>query len=124
MTTIRWPRLSRAGAAVLGTGIMGSAMARNLVTAGPPTTVWDRSAAVTRAARGGGGGGAPPRPTRSGTPRWATTMLPDAEVVESVTFAAGPPPFAPGAEWAQMGTIGVSADRRGWLLDWAGVGWT
>ena len=29
--------------AVLGVGIMGSAMARNLVAAGLPTTVWDRS---------------------------------------------------------------------------------
>jgi 3-hydroxyisobutyrate dehydrogenase len=33
--------------AVLGTGIMGSAMARNLVSAGLPTTVWDRSPAAT-----------------------------------------------------------------------------
>ncbi len=29
--------------AVLGTGIMGSAMARNLVSAGLHTAVWDRS---------------------------------------------------------------------------------
>jgi 3-hydroxyisobutyrate dehydrogenase len=29
--------------AVLGTGIMGSAMARNLVSAGLRTAVWDRS---------------------------------------------------------------------------------
>jgi 3-hydroxyisobutyrate dehydrogenase len=34
---------SRDGVAVLGTGIMGSAMARNLAAAGLPTTVWDRS---------------------------------------------------------------------------------
>jgi 3-hydroxyisobutyrate dehydrogenase len=33
--------------AVLGTGIMGSAMARNLVSAGLGTTVWDRSPAAT-----------------------------------------------------------------------------
>ncbi|HEY3907266.1 MAG TPA: NAD(P)-binding domain-containing protein, partial [Streptosporangiaceae bacterium] len=33
--------------AVLGTGIMGSAMARNLIAAGLPTTVWDRSPAAT-----------------------------------------------------------------------------
>ena len=33
--------------AVLGTGIMGSAMARNLVSAGLRTTVWDRSPAAT-----------------------------------------------------------------------------
>ena len=33
--------------AVLGTGIMGSAMARNLVSAGLRTTVWDRSPTET-----------------------------------------------------------------------------
>jgi 3-hydroxyisobutyrate dehydrogenase len=33
--------------AVLGTGIMGAAMARNLLAAGLPTTVWDRTAAAT-----------------------------------------------------------------------------
>ena len=35
------------GVAVLGTGIMGSAMARNLIAAGLATTVWDRSASAT-----------------------------------------------------------------------------
>lgn len=33
--------------ALLGTGIMGSAMARNLVRAGFSTTVWDRSPSAT-----------------------------------------------------------------------------
>ena len=33
--------------AVLGTGIMGAAMARNLLRAGLRTTVWDRSASAT-----------------------------------------------------------------------------
>ena len=33
--------------AVLGTGIMGSAMARNLVAAGLRTTVWDRAPEAT-----------------------------------------------------------------------------
>ena len=33
--------------AVLVTGIMGSAMARNLVAAGLHTTVWDRSRSAT-----------------------------------------------------------------------------
>ena len=37
------------------------------------------------------------------------TMLPDADIVESVMFAGGPPRFARGAAWAQMGTIGVGA---------------
>src|SRR6201981_3232468 len=53
--------MSEIAVAVLGTGIMGSAMARNLVAAGIPTTVWDRSPAALEplVAAGGGGGGAP-----------------------------------------------------------------
>ena len=35
--------------AVIGAGIMGSAMARNLVAAGLDTRVWDRSSAATAA---------------------------------------------------------------------------
>ena len=38
---------ARPAVAVLGSGIMGSAMAGNLVTAGLRTTVRDRSAAET-----------------------------------------------------------------------------
>jgi phosphoglycerate dehydrogenase-like enzyme len=34
-------------AAMLGTGIMGSAMARRLVSAGFPVTVWDRSVSAS-----------------------------------------------------------------------------
>ena len=40
--------------AVIGLGIMGSAMARNLVTAGFPTTVWNRSPAAAAALGGVG----------------------------------------------------------------------
>jgi 3-hydroxyisobutyrate dehydrogenase-like beta-hydroxyacid dehydrogenase len=39
-----------AAVAVLGTGIMGSAMARNLAAAGLTTHVWDRDASATVAA--------------------------------------------------------------------------
>jgi glycine/D-amino acid oxidase-like deaminating enzyme len=40
--------------AVLGTGIMGSGMARNLAAAGLPTTVWDRSPEVAAPLAGAG----------------------------------------------------------------------
>jgi 3-hydroxyisobutyrate dehydrogenase len=40
-------RAGRVRTAVLGTGTMGSAMARNLAAAGLATTVWDRSPAAT-----------------------------------------------------------------------------
>lgn len=38
---------ARAVVAVIGAGIMGSAMVRNLVAAGLNTRVWDRSASAT-----------------------------------------------------------------------------
>jgi 3-hydroxyisobutyrate dehydrogenase-like beta-hydroxyacid dehydrogenase len=40
--------------AVLGTGIMGSAMTRNLVAAGLNVVVWDQSAEATAALAGAG----------------------------------------------------------------------
>jgi 3-hydroxyisobutyrate dehydrogenase len=95
--------------AVLGTGIMGSAMARNLLAAGLPTTVWDRSAAATAPLAGAGAVAAASASDAIRDAQVVITMLPDADIVESVMFAGGPPPFAPGAAWAQMGTIGVSA---------------
>jgi 3-hydroxyisobutyrate dehydrogenase len=96
--------------AVLGTGIMGSAMAHNLLAAGLPTAVWDRSPAATTALRGAGA-------TVAGSPREAVagartviTMLPTAEVVESVMFDGRvTEAFPPEAVWAQMGTIGLAA---------------
>jgi 3-hydroxyisobutyrate dehydrogenase len=99
----------RARVTVLGAGIMGSAMARNLLAAGLPTTVWDRSPAATAplAAAGATAASSPLDAIRAA--QVVITMLPDAAAVESVLFAGGLPPFAPGAVWAQMGTIGVPA---------------
>src|SRR5579859_1207970 len=99
----------RNAVAVLGTGIMGSAMARNLVAAGLPTTVWDRSPEATTPLAAVGAVPAASVPDAIRDARVVITMLPDADVVESVLFADGPPPFAPDAVWAQMGTIGVTA---------------
>ncbi len=99
----------RTSVAVLGTGIMGSAMARNLLAAGLHTTVWDRSPEVTAplAAAGAVAASSPQDAARDA--QVVITMLPDADAVESVMFADGLPPFAPGAVWAQMGTIGLTA---------------
>ena len=72
--------------AVLGTGIMGSAMARNLVSAGLRTAVWARSPRRPRRY---------PMPGRvvAASPAEAArdahvviTMLPTADVVNSVIF--------------------------------------
>jgi 3-hydroxyisobutyrate dehydrogenase len=96
--------------AVLGTGIMGSAMARNLAAAGLITTVWDRSEQATTpllAAGARAAGSAAEAVRDAGV---VITMLSTAEVVESVVFGEGvAEAFARGAVWAQMGTIGVTA---------------
>src|SRR5262249_57538161 len=99
--------------AVLGTGIMGSAIARNLLGAGLPVTVWDRAAQVTaRLAQDG----ARPAGSAAEAVRDAAvviTMLPTSAVVESVMFGEHVvEALAPGTAWAQMGTIGVEATEQ------------
>jgi 3-hydroxyisobutyrate dehydrogenase len=95
---------------VLGTGIMGSAIARNLAAAGLRTTVWDRSpeAAAPLAAAGALVAKSPVDAVQDA--RVVITMLPTAEAVSSVIFDGRVAhAFAPGTVWAQMGTIGVTA---------------
>jgi 3-hydroxyisobutyrate dehydrogenase len=99
---------SGAEIAVLGTGIMGSAMARNLIAAGLQCAVWDRSAEVV--AQLGEVGGLPAQSPAQAVrgARVVITMLPTAAVEDSVMFGGGVvDELAPGCVWAQMGTIGV-----------------
>jgi 3-hydroxyisobutyrate dehydrogenase len=96
--------------AVLGTGIMGSAMARNLIAAGLATTVWDRSPSATVALAQAGARAAPSAADAVADARVVIMMLPTADAVTSVLFDSGVArAFALGAACAQMGTIGVSA---------------
>jgi 3-hydroxyisobutyrate dehydrogenase len=95
--------------AVLGTGIMGSAMARDLIGAGLHTTVWDRSAAATAALAEAGAQVAGSAADAVAGASVVITMLPDADAVSSVMFGGAVAAFADRAVWAQMGTIGVSA---------------
>lgn len=98
------------GVAVLGTGIMGAGMARNLMAAGLRTTVWDRSPAVTAALAGAGVSVAASAAEAARDAPVVITMLPTADIVSSVVFDGGVcDAFASGAVWAQMGTIGVEA---------------
>ena len=94
--------------AVLGTGIMGSAMARNLVAAGLRTTVWERSPEATARLANAGAlvAASPQEAVREANV--VITMLPDANAVNSVV-PDSLQAFAAGAVWAQMGTIGVEA---------------
>ena len=96
--------------AVLGTGIMGSAMARNLISAGLRTTVWDRSPAATAPLADAGAAAAASAAEAVQDADVVITMLPTAEVVSSVIFDGGvAAALARGAVWAQMGTIGLEA---------------
>jgi 3-hydroxyisobutyrate dehydrogenase len=95
--------------AVLGTGIMGSAMARNLVAAGLRTKVWDRAPEATAPLAAVGALVAASPQDAIADARVVITMLPTADVVNSVMFDHGLAAFTSGAVWAQMGTIGVTA---------------
>jgi 3-hydroxyisobutyrate dehydrogenase len=101
---------SSTSVAVLGTGIMGAAMARNLLKAGLRTTVWDRSPSAT-APLVQAGADAKTSPTEAVRDADVViTMLPTAEVVNSVMIDGGVVlGFAHGTAWAQMGTIGLAA---------------
>ncbi len=103
------PGQSGPAVAVLGAGIMGSAMARNLVAAGLRTTVWDRSAAATSTLAEAGAAVAPSAAEAVTGAQVVITMLPTAAVVDSVVFGEGvADAFPEGCVWAQMGTIGIT----------------
>jgi 3-hydroxyisobutyrate dehydrogenase len=96
--------------AVLGAGVMGSAIARNLLAAGCRVTAWDRSApaAALLAEAGAAAAGSAPEAVRDAG--LVITAMPTGDAVNLVIF--GPAmleAFPPGCVWAQMGTIGVEA---------------
>src|ERR1700728_4606074 len=103
-------RSDRTQEAVIGTGIMGAAMASNLIAAGLPTTVWDRSPDATAPLADAGARAAASARDAAGEAQVVITMLPTADVVTSVMLGGGVAgALADGAVWAQMGTIGVTA---------------
>jgi 3-hydroxyisobutyrate dehydrogenase len=99
--------------AVLGAGIMGSAMARNLAAAGLTTRVWDRDPSATGPLADAGVAVAASALDAVRDAGVVLTMLPTAAAVESVIFDGRlVEAFADGSVWAQMGTIGVEATKR------------
>jgi 3-hydroxyisobutyrate dehydrogenase len=94
---------------VLGTGIMGSAMARNLVAAGLRTTVWDRSPEATAPLAAAGALVAASAQDATKDARVVITMLPTVDALDTVMSEKGMAAFSRGAVWAQMGTIGLAA---------------
>lgn len=106
------PRAGGAAVAVLGAGIMGSAIARRLAAAGFEVRVWNRSPGRAEAL----GDVARPCPgiasAVSGS-AYVITMLSDAAAIEEAVLAdphalAG----ARGAIWVQTSTVGADASKR------------
>jgi 3-hydroxyisobutyrate dehydrogenase len=96
--------------AVIGTGIMGSAMARNLIAAKLHTTVWDRSPSATLPLAEAGAQVARTPDQAIVDAQVVITMLPTADVVNAVIFDPKViQAFAVGTVWLQMGTIGLAA---------------
>ena len=95
--------------AVLGTGTMGSAMARRLLGAGMSVAVWDRTEEHTERLRADGAQGFRDAHDAVASARIVITTLPTAQAVAELMVESGAiDSLASGAVWAQMGTIGVA----------------
>ncbi len=99
--------------AVLGTGIMGAPMARNLREAGHEVRAWNRSAdkAEPLAEHGIEVAGSPAEAVRGVDA--VVTMLADGDVVEEVMEGGGAlAAMDDGALWIQTSTVGIAATER------------
>jgi 3-hydroxyisobutyrate dehydrogenase len=105
--------------AVLGTGSMGAPIARNLLAAGFPVSVWNRTAAKAAPLADDGARLAPSPADAAKNADVVLTMLADgAAVEETMSGPAGAlEAMRPGSAWIQMATVGV--DWIGRLIDLA-----
>ncbi|WP_327321720.1 NAD(P)-dependent oxidoreductase [Streptomyces sp. NBC_01210] len=107
---------ARPTVAVLGTGLMGGAMARNLLRAGLPVRVWNRTRAKAEAlAAEGAHCAVSPADAVTGA-GVVLTMLNDGPRVLAAMREASPG-LAPGTVWAQTATVGDAATAE--LADFA-----
>src|SRR6059036_754264 len=99
--------------AVLGTGIMGGPMARNLLRAGHDVTVWNRTKQKAEPLEAEGARVAPTPVDALRDAEIVLTMLADARTVEvTVIESGGLDAMAQGGLWIQSSTIGVAATER------------
>ena len=98
--------------AVLGTGIMGTAMARNLIAAGMEVRAWNRSREKAEPlARDGATVAAGPGEAVEGA-GFVITMLADAGAIAEVLGGDTLSGLAEGAIWLQMSTVGEDGSGR------------
>src|SRR4051794_41908303 len=94
--------------AVLGTGIMGAPMARNLAAAGHEVTAWNRSAKKAEGIEGVTAAGSVAEAVREA--EVVITMLADADAVEAVVRDA--PPALGRGRLIPTSTIGTAGTGR------------
>ncbi|MFE4535749.1 NAD(P)-dependent oxidoreductase [Streptomyces scopuliridis] len=94
--------------AVLGTGIMGAAMARNLCRAGHDVRVWNRTPAKAEALVADGARAFVTPAEAVADADVVLTMVYDGPAAVEAVTAAGPG-LRPGAIWLQTTTVGVGA---------------
>jgi 3-hydroxyisobutyrate dehydrogenase len=95
--------------AVLGTGTMGAPIAANLLAAGFPVSVWNRTRSKAQALADKGARVAPTPAEAAVAADIVLTMLADGDAT-SHTMASSEgalATLAPGSVWVQMGTIGL-----------------
>ncbi|MCW2641461.1 MAG: mmsB [Dactylosporangium sp.] len=97
--------------AVLGTGIMGSAMARNWLKAGEAVRVWNRTRAKAEPLAEAGAQVADDPAAAVDGADVIVTMLYDADAVAR-TLEAADDRLRPGALWLQMSTVGIEGAQR------------
>ena len=108
--------------AVLGTGLMGSGMARSLLRAGCEVRVWNRTTDKAEPLAAEGAVTAADPATAVAGANVVLTMLFDGESVETV-IADAMPAIAPDAIWLQTSTVGLGAtERLADLAERSGIG--
>jgi len=98
--------------AVLGTGIMGYAMAHNLLSEGMEVRAWNRSREKAEPLEKDGAEVADSPADAAGGADFLLTMLADADVVEEAVAGDVLPALAEGGVWLQMSTVGEDGTKR------------
>lgn len=96
--------------AVLGTGIMGAPMARNLLRAGHEVRIWNRTAAKAEALASDGAEPAPTPAEALPDAEAVLTMVSDADALEQTMIDSGALEAMPSrAIWIRTSTVGLLA---------------
>jgi 3-hydroxyisobutyrate dehydrogenase len=99
--------------AVLGTGIMGYAMARNLLSDGMEVSAWNRSREKAEPLKRDGAEVAESPADAARGADFLLTMLADADVIEETVGDGGVlSGLAEGGVWLQMSTVGEEGNAR------------